>query len=186
MTGLRATAAGFAGALVIELPAHADDRGLFKETYVRTKYRSLGIDDEFVQDSVSYSGRGVLRGLHADPRMSKLVQVLHGSAFDVIADARPGSPTFGRWQGFTLSAEDHRQLYVPAGFLHGFVALTDDVVFSYKQGAQYDPTSEVGVRWDDPMLNIEWPAVGLLRVSAKDRANASFLEAFGVSQCNGS
>jgi len=186
VTGLRATAVGFAGALVIELPAYADDRGLFKETYVRTKYRSLGIDDEFVQDSVSYSGRGVLRGLHADPRMSKLVQVLHGTAFDVIADARAGSPTFGCWQGFALSADDHRQLYVPTGFLHGFVALTDDVVFSYKQGAQYDPTREIGVRWDDPVLNIEWPAIEPLRISGKDRANLSFIEAFGGAQCNAS
>lgn len=186
MTHLRATAVGFSGALVIDLPAYSDDRGLFKETYVRTKYRALGIDDEFVQDSVSYSGRGVLRGLHADRRMSKLVQVLHGTAFDVIADARAGSPTFGRWRGFELSAQDHRQLYVPAGCLHGFVALTDDVVFSYKQGAQYDPASEVGVRWDDPVLQVEWPSVGALRVSDKDRASLSFVEAFGANRCGAS
>lgn len=166
-------------AVLIKLPVFKDERGFFKETYVRSKYRAIGIHDDFVQDSVSFSSRGVLRGLHCDPRMSKLVQVLRGSVFDVIVDARKQSPSFGQWQGFELSAERHIQFYVPAGFLHGFLALTDDVVFTYKQGAEYDPAREIGVRWDDPTLSIDWPRDVLPRLSRKDAANGDFAVVFG-------
>jgi dTDP-4-dehydrorhamnose 3,5-epimerase len=147
-----------------------DERGFFKETYSTAKYRALGLSDEFVQDSVSFSRQNVLRGLHYDVRMSKLVQVLRGRIFDVIVDLRDGSPTSLRWQGFELSADNHRQLYVPAGFAHGFLALTDDVIFSYKHGALHDPAHERSVRWNDPTLAIAWPLTGDPILSAKDRS----------------
>lgn len=169
----------FADAFVIDVPAFADERGVFKESYVRSKYRELGIADDFVQDNVSFSRAGVLRGLHADPQMSKLVYVLHGEVFDVIVDARKGSPMFGQWDGFALNAHEHRQLYIPAGFLHGFLSLTDDVIFCYKQSAEYAPQREVGVRWDDPDLAIAWPLTQPPLVSEKDSRNRSFRDAFG-------
>ena len=163
-----------AGALLLALPAFGDNRGYFRETYASARYHSAGISDEFVQDNVSFSHRHVLRGLHGDLRMSKLVGVLCGEAYDVLVDVRPGSPTRGRWHAVTLRAQDHRQVYVPAGFLHCFLALTDDVLFLYKQSAGYDPTSEFGVRWDDPELAVAWP-VGERQpvLSAKDAANPS-------------
>lgn len=147
-----------------------DDRGFFKETYSTEKYRALGLHDDFVQDSVSFSSKNVIRGLHGDPKMSKLVQILRGKIYDVIVDLREGSPTYRRWEGFYLSEHNHTQLYIPAGFAHGFLALTDDVIFSYKHGAIYDAGREFGVRWDDPILAIAWPLVGEPRVSAKDQA----------------
>ncbi len=169
------------GAVMVVPTAFADDRGLFKETYVRSRYRALGITDEFLQDNVSFSHKGVLRGLHSDPEMSKLVQVLRGEAFDVIVDARKDSPTLGQWNGVHLRADDHTQLYIPAGFLHGFLAMTDDVIFCYKQSAEYAPEREIGVRWDDPDLAISWPMIGSPDVSPKDSHNRSFRELFGAS-----
>jgi dTDP-4-dehydrorhamnose 3,5-epimerase len=148
----------------------ADERGFFKETYSTAKYRALGLNDEFVQDSVSFSKKNVIRGLHYDRRMSKFVQVLRGRIYDVIVDLREGSPTHLRWQGFYLSEDDHRQLYVPAGFAHGLLALSDDVVFAYKHGALYDPATEGSVRWNDPKLGIAWPLDGEPILSPKDRA----------------
>jgi dTDP-4-dehydrorhamnose 3,5-epimerase len=154
-----------------------DDRGFFKETYSLNKYRELGVTDAFVQDSVSFSSRNVIRGLHGDPKMSKLVQVLRGRVFDVIVDLRRSSPSFMKWQGFYLSEHNHAQVYVPKGCLNGFLALTDDVVFSYKHGALHEPSREVAVRWDDPTLAIDWPLVGDPRISAKDKAASRVGEA---------
>jgi dTDP-4-dehydrorhamnose 3,5-epimerase len=160
------------GALAILPDVFGDDRGYFKETYSAPRYREAGILDEFLQDNVSLSGSWVLRGLHGDPRMAKIVQVLHGSAFDVIADIRKGSATFGLWWGTTLDAEAHTQLYIPAGCLHGFLALQDGTLLSYKQSATYDPASEVGAAWADPDLGIAWPLAGRApRLSKKDAAN---------------
>lgn len=167
------------GAMLIAPAAFGDDRGLFKETYVRSKYRALGITDDFVQDNVSFSRRGVLRGLHGDPLMSKLVYVLRGEVFDVIVDARKESPTFAQWEGLHLRAHEHTQLYIPPGFLHGFLALTDDVVFCYKQSAEYAPEREIGVRWDDPDLAIAWPLSEPPQLSPKDSRNRLFRDAFG-------
>ena len=125
-----------------------------------------------MQDNVSYSHRNVLRGLHAARGMSKLVGVLAGEAYDVIVDVRPGSPTRGQWHAERLRAVEHRQLYVPAGCLHGFLALTDDVLFLYKQSALYDPAAEFGVRFDDPDLAVDWPIEpGAAILSTKDAAN---------------
>jgi dTDP-4-dehydrorhamnose 3,5-epimerase len=153
---------------------YEDDRGFFKETYAAPKYREAGLTDTFVQDSVSFSTRNVIRGLHYDFKMSKFVQVLRGKIWDVIVDVRSGSPTYRTWQGFLLSEHNHRQLYIPRGFLHGFIALADEVVFSYKHGSLYDPASEGAVRWNDPALGIAWPLVGEPRVSLKDQ-NAPLL-----------
>jgi dTDP-4-dehydrorhamnose 3,5-epimerase len=162
------------GARLFVPDVHEDDRGFFKEIYTTSKYGDLGLSDTFVQDSVSFSSKNVIRGLHGDPQMSKLVTVLRGKIYDVIADVIPGSPTYGKWQGFYLSEHNHRQLYIPAGFAHGFLALTDDVVFAYKHGALYDPAREFAIRWDDPTLAIDWPLVGEPRVSTKDRAAPLF------------
>jgi len=160
-----------AGAMLLSLPAFADSRGYFKETFSSARYRDAGITDDFVQDNVSYSHRNVVRGLHGDFRMSKLVGVLAGEAYDVIVDVRAGSPTRGRWHAVTLRAEEHRQIYVPAGCLHGFLALSDGVLFLYKQSALYDPATEFGVRWNDPDLAVDWPAAGQALLSPKDAAN---------------
>ncbi len=153
---------------------YEDDRGFFKEIYTTRRYKEAGVTDTFLQDSVSFSTKNVIRGLHYDFEMSKFVQALRGRVWDVIVDLRQGSATYRKWQGFHLSEYNHKQLYVPAGFAHGFIALSDDVVFLYKQGALYDPSRERAVRWNDPTLAIEWPLVGDPRVSQKDR-EAPFL-----------
>lgn len=169
-----------AGALALTPRAFVDERGYFKETYAASRYAAAGIAEAFVQDNVSRSNRGVLRGLHADRRMSKLVQVLTGSAFDVIADLRPGSPSFQRWYGTTLRAAEHTQLYIPAGCLHGFLSLEDGTLLAYKQSAEYDPASEFGIAWDDPDLAIAWPLDGATpALSPKDACNPT-LRASGL------
>jgi dTDP-4-dehydrorhamnose 3,5-epimerase len=147
-----------------------DERGYFKETYSKNKYAALGLTDEWVQDSVSRSAKNVIRGMHYDMRMAKLVQALQGEIFDVIVDMRPHSPTFKRWQGFELSAENHLQLYVPKGFAHGFLALGDGVIVHYKQSAHYDPQHERLLSWQDPGVGISWPLSGTPRLSPKDAA----------------
>jgi dTDP-4-dehydrorhamnose 3,5-epimerase len=164
----------FADALLFVPDVFEDDRGFFKETYSTRKYHALGLNDEFVQDSVSFSTRDVIRGLHGDPQMSKLVQCLRGRIWDVIVDMREDSPTYRRWQGFILSEHNHVQLYVPRGFAHGFLALSDDVVFAYKHGALHDPAREFCVRWNDPKIGVAWPLAGEPRLSEKDR-NAALL-----------
>lgn len=147
-----------------------DARGYFKETYATDKYAALGMRDVWVQDSVSRSRRNVIRGLHYDLRMAKLVQVLQGTIFDVIVDIRAGSPSYKRWQGFELSAENHRQLYVPRGFAHGFLALSEEAIVHYKMTALYDPQHEGVLSWRDPEAGIAWPLQGEPVLSAKDAA----------------
>ncbi len=161
-----------AGALLVTPTVYTDARGSFAEIFSSARYAEAGVADTFVQDNLSISRRGVLRGLHGDPRMSKLVQVLAGEAFDVIADAREGSPSYGRWHGTLLKASERRQIYVPKGCLHGFLALSDEVAFLYKQSALYDPASEFGVAWDDPQLAVAWPLEHRPPIlSEKDAAN---------------
>jgi len=149
-----------AGALLLSPRVHRDERGFFEETYSLDRYRACGIKETFVQDNVSLSHRGVLRGLHGDVRLAKLVCVLRGSVFDAIVDARRESPTYGRWWGATLTAQEARQVYVPRGFLHGYLALEDETIFAYKQSAAYDPASEYAIAWNDADLGIEWPLHG--------------------------
>ena len=145
-----------------------DDRGYFKETYSRDKYAAAGMHDEWLQDSVSRSTRNVIRGMHYDMRMAKLVQVLEGSIFDVIVDVREGSPTYKKWQGFDLTAKNHHQLYVPKGFAHGFIALADENIVHYKMTAHFDPAQERILSWKDTSVGIRWPLVGEPRLSRKD------------------
>jgi dTDP-4-dehydrorhamnose 3,5-epimerase len=165
------------GALAITPNIFTDERGTFKETFAASRYREIGIADSFVQDNVSTSRRGVLRGLHGDPRMAKLVQVLSGSAYDVIVDVRPNSPTYRRWHAEVLKAQEHTQLYIPAGCLHGFLALEDATILFYKQSAEYDPASEFGVAWNDPELAIAWPLpANEPIVSPKDAKNPTLRE----------
>lgn len=161
-----------AGALIITPRLFTDARGFFKETYSLVAYRECGIKETFVQDNLSLSHRDVLRGLHGDPRMAKLVGVLRGTVFDVIVDLRAGSATYRRWWGTTLTADAGRQVYVPQGFLHGFLSLEDETLFYYKQSAPYDPAAEFAVAWNDPDLGIGWPLAGREPIlSPRDAAN---------------
>jgi dTDP-4-dehydrorhamnose 3,5-epimerase len=165
-------ALSIAGAMKVAPRVFSDERGYFKEVFAASRYADAGINESFVQDNISVSCRLTLRGLHADQRMSKLVQVLRGRAFDVLVDVRRDSPTFGKWEGFILDAQSHVQVYIPAGCLHGFLSLEDDTMLSYKQSAQYDPTSEIGVAWNDPDIAIAWPLEGAAPLlSPKDEQN---------------
>lgn len=147
------------GLLIVETRLFADDRGRFQETWNANRYSSLGLDWEFVQDNISVSRRGVLRGLHyQDPfPQGKLVGVLSGSVYDVAVDIRPASPTFGRWFACELSGLNGLQMFIPPGFAHGFVATSEEATFLYKCTDYYRPECEGSIRWDDPDLAIEWP-----------------------------
>jgi dTDP-4-dehydrorhamnose 3,5-epimerase len=146
-----------------------DDRGFFTETYHREKFLALGIADSFVQDNHSSSRKDTLRGLHYQLRrpQAKLCRVVEGKALDVAVDIRLGSPCFGRWTSVILSATVQNQIYIPIGFAHGFLALTDSVQFLYKCSDLYDPRDEHGIVWNDPDLNISW-GIAKPRVSKKD------------------
>lgn len=157
--------------LLIEPKVFGDERGFFLETYNAERYKNLGIKEDFVQDNLSFSKRGILRGLHYQKPMSqgKLVQVLQGEVFDVAVDIRVGSPTFGQWESVVLSRENKRQFYIPVGFAHGFLVTSDTALFSYKCTDTYNPAGEFTVAWDDPELNIEWPMASP-QLSEKDSA----------------
>lgn len=148
---------------------HQDARGFFIETYHQAKFAELGITTRFVQDNHSCSVKNTLRGLHYQLQhpQAKLCRVVEGEALDVAVDIRAGSPTFGKWTSVLLSAEEHNQIYIPAGFAHGFLALTDPVQFLYKCGDFYDPQDEHGIRWNDPDLGIGWGIAHPL-ISEKD------------------
>ena len=156
---MNVTECELAGLLLIEPKVFGDLRGFFLESWNRDRYRAAGIPDDFVQDNFSFSGRGTLRGLHfQNPRtQGKLVSVWQGEVWDVAVDIRRQSRTFGRWLGMTLSAENKRQLYVPPGFAHGFVVLSETALFHYKCTNDYSPKDEIGFRWDDPAVGIQWP-----------------------------
>lgn len=147
------------GVLLIEADIYRDDRGYFAEVWNEETYRKHGLDVEFVQDNLSYSRRHVLRGLHfQNPHaQGKLVSVPKGEIFDVAVDIRPDSDTFQQWVGVTLSSESGDQLYVPEGFAHGFVVLSESAVFHYKCTDRYYPAGEGIIRWDDPEIGIDWP-----------------------------
>ena len=147
------------GLLIIEPKVFGDARGFFVETWNRRRYGEAGLDVDFVQDNVSFSRHGTLRGLHLqNPNpQGKLLQVLQGEVFDVAVDIRRSSSTFGRWHGLVLSGENKRQFYIPAGFAHGFVVLSETALFQYKCTELYSPKDEMAIRWDDPDIGIEWP-----------------------------
>lgn len=157
------------GLLVIEPRVFSEARGWFTESWSAVRYAEHGIPSAFVQDNVSYSIPGVLRGLHYQlPNgQGKLVTVLEGEVYDVAVDIRSDSPSFGKWVGVTLSSENHRQLWVPEGFAHGFFARKPSIV-TYKVDAPYDPRSERGVLWSDEDLGIEWPGGDAALLSDKD------------------
>ena len=159
------------GVLIIEPRAVSDARGFFVESWSEERYAAAGITGPFVQDNVSLSPRGVLRGLHFQwPRpQGKLVSVLRGEVFDVVVDVRAGSPTFGRWLGATLSAADKRQLWIPPGFAHGFQVLSEEALFAYKCTDYYAPECEHAIAWNDPELGIAWPNPEPI-LSERDRA----------------
>ena len=147
------------GVLILEPKLHGDSRGFFLESYREDTLKELGINERFIQDNHSRSTRGILRGLHyqlTQPQ-GKLVRVASGAVFDVAVDVRRGSPTFGQWYGATLDEESMRMMYIPSGFAHGFVVLSNTADFIYKCTDYYHPQSEQGILWNDPAIGIEWP-----------------------------
>lgn len=171
------------GVKIVDVKSYGDARGYFMETYKRPDFVAGGIDVEFVQDNQSSSTKGVLRGLHfqIEHPQSKLVRVVSGEVFDVAVDLRPGSPTWGKWEGVVLSAENRRQFFIPRGFAHGFLVLSETAEFCYKCDDVYRPGDEGGLMWDDPEVGIDWPALrgdevfdpSKVVLSDKDKVNAA-------------
>ena len=159
------------GVVIVHPKVFGDSRGYFMETYRKEDYAAFGIDKEFVQDNESSSTKGVLRGLHFQKNhtQGKLVRVTHGEVFDVAVDVRPGSCTYSQWVGVTLSSEKKNMFYIPEGFAHGFLVLSDIAEFVYKCTDIYAPGSEGGVLWNDPTISIEWPKLDVpYKYSEKD------------------
>lgn len=159
------------GVLLIEPRVFGDARGFFLESWNRKTFADLGLDLDFVQDNHSRSARGVLRGIHYQLQQpqGKLVRVAAGAVFDVAVDLRRSSPHFGQWTGHELSAENHRMLWIPPGFGHGFLVLSETADFLYKTTTLYAPAWDRGVRWDDPDMGVAWPLEGAPLLSAKDQ-----------------
>ena len=171
------------GVLLLEPKVFGDSRGFFLESWNKQTFLDAGLDIEFVQDNHSRSGKGVLRGIHyqLNQPQGKLVRVVSGAVFDVAVDLRKSSPHFGRWVGYELSAENHRMMWVPPGFGHGFVVLSEQADFLYKTTALYAPQWDRGVRWDDPAIGIDWPLAqaGIAEplLSAKDQVQPLLADA---------
>lgn len=172
------------GVVVVDVKSYPDDRGYFMETYKQPDFVAGGIDVDFVQDNQSASTKGVLRGLHfqINHPQSKLVRVVSGKVFDVAVDLRDGSPTYGKWEGVVLSAQNRRQFFIPRGFAHGFLVLSDYAEFCYKCDDVYHPNDEGGLMWNDPAIGIGWPAMdgddvldeSKLVLSEKDKLHPAF------------
>ena len=172
------------GVVIVDVKSFGDERGYFMETYKRPDFVAGGIDVDFVQDNQSSSTRGVLRGLHfqIEHPQSKLVRVVSGEVFDVAVDLRAGSPTYGKWEGAVLSAENRRQFFIPRGFAHGFLVLSDTAEFCYKCDDVYHPNDEGGLMWNDPAIGIVWPPLSgeiafdpsKIILSEKDRHHPAF------------
>jgi dTDP-4-dehydrorhamnose 3,5-epimerase len=158
------------GVVLIEPQVHGDDRGFLVETFRRDAWSELGIEVEFVQHNQSRSVKDTLRGLHfqTEPGQAKLVRCPRGAIFDVAVDLRRDSPTYGQWEGHVLDDEQHRQLFVPAGFGHGFAVLSDLADVTYLLSSAYDPATEAGIAWDDPDVGVEWPVAEPL-LSERDK-----------------
>lgn len=172
------------GVTIVDVESYGDDRGYFMETYKQPDFVAGGIDVDFVQDNQSSSVKGVLRGLHfqINHPQSKLVRVVSGEVFDVAVDLRPGSATYGKWEGVVLSAENKRQFFIPRGFAHGFLVLSDTAEFCYKCDDIYHPNDEGGLMWNDPEIGIVWPAMqgdevfdeSKIILSDKDKVHPAF------------
>ncbi len=150
---------GLEGLALIEPQVFGDDRGFFVETFSLDAWRELGVDAEFVQHNHSRSSKGTLRGLHfqTSPGQAKLLRCPRGKIFDVAVDLRSDSPTYGKWEGYVLDDENHRQLFVPVGFAHGFCVLSETADVTYLVSSLYDPETEAGIRWNDPEVGVQWP-----------------------------
>ncbi len=175
---MQVTTINIAGVLLIKPDVFHDSRGFFLETYQARRYAEAGVPGLFLQDNYSQSVQGTLRGLHyqQEPHaQGKLVMVLEGTVYDVVADVRTGSPSFGQWYGIELSAENQRQVYVPPGCAHGYCVTSTRASFLYKCTDYYAPSNEQGIIWNDPTLAISWP-VSTPLLSAKDRAYKPFAE----------
>ncbi len=159
------------GVIIVEPTAYGDSRGYFMETYQREDFVKGGIDVEFVQDNQSMSTKGVLRGLHFQKQFpqSKLVRCIKGEVFDVAVDLRPGSPTYGKWEGVLLTEENKRQFFIPKNFAHGFLVLSDVAEFVYKVDDFYHPNDEGGLMWNDPDIGVEWPIPNGLEIKLSDK-----------------
>ncbi len=165
------------GVVVIQPQIFGDKRGYFMETFKKCEFEAAGITKEFVQDNESLSTKGVLRGLHfqKEHTQGKLVRVTRGEVFDVAVDVRPGSETYGEWVGEILSSEKKNMIYIPEGFAHGFLVLSDTAEFLYKCTDVYDPSSEGGIPWNDPLIAVDWPKVDCeYKTSDKDEKHESF------------
>lgn len=158
------------GVVALEPTVHGDERGFLVETFSAAAWGQLGVDCDFVQHNHSRSVKDTLRGLHfqTSPGQAKLVRCARGAIFDVAVDLRTGSPTFGQWEGHRLDDENHRQLFVPVGFAHGFCVLSEVADVSYLISSPYDPETEAGIRWDDPDVAVDWPAASPL-LSDRDK-----------------
>jgi len=150
------------GPILVQPTIHRDKRGFFLESYRRDALAELGIAEEYVQDNHSRSGKGIVRGMHFQPGMAKLVRCTSGEVVDVLIDIRKGSPTFGEWEAFTLNDENLHHLYCPDGFAHGFCVTSEVADVVYKCSAYYDPKAESGIAYNDPDVGIEWPDVELI------------------------
>ncbi len=169
---LRATPGRLPRVRLIEPVVHADARGFFLESYRWDLLADQGIQDQFVQDNHSRSRRGIVRGMHFQPGMAKLIRCARGAIYDVVVDIQVASPTFGQWEGFELTDTNHRQVYCPDGFAHGFCVVSDEADVVYKTSAYWNPDTEGGFAYDDPAVAIVWPAGLELIASAKDAAAA--------------
>ena len=166
------------GVYKIDVKKYGDNRGYFMETYKKTDFDEAGLIYNFVQDNQSKSKKGVLRGLHFQKKypQAKLVRCIEGEVFDVCVDLRPGSPTYGKWEGVVLSAEKGNQFMIPRGFAHGFLVLSETATFCYKVDEFYHPEDEGGLMYDDSDIGVDWPDVGEILLSEKDKKNLSFKE----------
>ena len=178
MGQIKVTRLDIEGLCVIEPAVHGDERGYFMETYNQKDMEEAGLTMRFVQDNQSMSKKGVLRGLHFQKQFpqGKLVRVIRGSVFDVAVDLRRGSPTFGKWYGIELTAENKKQFYIPEGFAHGFVVRSDVAEFCYKVTDFYHPGDEGGIMWNDPEIGIDWGDVTDVILSEKDKCHPKLSE----------
>jgi dTDP-4-dehydrorhamnose 3,5-epimerase len=167
------------GPLSLAPVVHGDDRGFFVESYRRSLFEVLGVTEDFVQDNHSRSRRGIVRGMHFQPGQAKLIRCVRGAIFDVVVDIRAGSPQFGEWEGFVLDDVEHRQLFCPDGFAHGFCVLSEIADVTYKVSTYYDPSIESGFAYDDPEVAIAWPDDLELVASARDQAAPSLADKAG-------